>query len=279
MTSDRVELVTTHIDGPVALVTLNRPNRLNALSQVMMQAIVDTFAGLRDDSSVRAVVLTGAGKAFCAGLDLKELGQTSAASFGHGQLTLGTNSHVIQAITGFGKPVIGAVNGPATTGGFELALACDFLVAGKSGRFADTHALVGVVPGWGLSQKLPRLIGVNRAKELSFTGRFVDAREAWQLGLVNHVYEDSQLLSEAMRIAGRIAQTRQDTLTEIKQLMDEGWNLSLGDALLLEEKVSNRYNRALDLSDMTDRLADLKRRANPANAADEGNDTEAKKQQ
>ena len=124
------------------------------------------------DPEVRVMILTGADPAFCAGLDLKELGVSGLSS----------DSEVIGSLpfSSLTKPLIGAVNGPAVTGGFELALGCDLLIASERAKFADTHARVGVVPGWGLSQRLPRLIGINRAKELSLTGNFLDAHTAYQ---------------------------------------------------------------------------------------------------
>ena len=139
--------------GAVASVTLNRPDAMNALSAELRDAITRAFLELAEDEEVRVVILTGAGRAFCAGLDLKELGSAErpANEFAGGVL--------IDAVRRFPGPVIAAVNGFAITGGFELALACDFIVASSEARFADTHARVGILPGWGLSQKLPRLIG------------------------------------------------------------------------------------------------------------------------
>ena len=134
-----------------------------------------------------AAQLTGAGKAFCAGLDLRELGS-------EGVPTLGDASDPVRALAAFGKPVIAAVNGAAVTGGFELALACDVLLASTEARFADTHARIGVIPGWGLSQKLSRLIGLPRAKEMAFSGNFIDAETAERWGLVNRVLSPDALL-------------------------------------------------------------------------------------
>lgn len=177
-------LVLVERDGPVAIVTLNRPDALNALSHALRAEIVKAFQDLAKDDTVRAAVLTGAGRAFTAGIDLKEAG-SSGFKLGAD----GGNIDLAKGLAEFPWPIIGAINGFAITGGFELALMCDVLLASEKAKFADTHARVGIMPGWGLSQKLPRLIGISRAKELSFTGNFLDAEMAERWGLVNRVYK------------------------------------------------------------------------------------------
>ena len=168
--SEQIVLVERH--GAVALVTLNRPDALNALNRALRAEIVRVFTELKDDTSIRAVVLTGAGRAFTAGIDLKEAGQTG---FALGADEDSRSINMAAALESYPWPIVGAINGFAITGGFELALMCDVLLASENAKFADTHARVGIVPGWGLSQKLSRLIGISRAKELSFTGNFIDA--------------------------------------------------------------------------------------------------------
>jgi enoyl-CoA hydratase len=138
------------------------------------------------------------------------------------------------AIEAFDRPIIGAINGPAITGGFELALACDLLVASTAAKFADTHARVGILPGWGLSQKLPRLIGVLRAKEISFTGNFVDAATAERFGLVNRVVEPDALMPCCRALAADMASCVPQVLRGYKRLIDEGARMTLGDALANE---------------------------------------------
>ena len=164
-----MSVLALEVHDEIATVTLQRPEALNALSAELRDAVTDAFLTLAGEASARVVILTGAGRAFCAGLDLKELGN------GGRQRRAFSDGDMIDSVRGFPGPVIAAVNGFAITGGFELALACDFIVASRQARFADTHARVGILPGWGLSQKLPRLIGIGRAKELSFTGNFIDA--------------------------------------------------------------------------------------------------------
>jgi enoyl-CoA hydratase len=162
--------------GGIATITLNRPEALNALNAELRLAIETTFRDLAKDDEVRVAILTGAGRAFSAGIDLKELSRGRMESSG------AADYDMIGAIRDFGAPLIGAVNGHAITGGFELALACDLLIASENAQFGDTHARVGIVPGWALSQKLPRLIGIARAKELSLTGNFIGAEQAERWG-------------------------------------------------------------------------------------------------
>ena len=181
------ELVRLERLAGVTLVTLNRPEALNALSTSLRNQISSTFDELSNDDKTKVIILTGAGRAFSVGLDLKELGGEKAKSERASSRDLET------AIKEFKKPIIGAINGFAITGGFELALMCDFLIASTNAKFADTHARVGVVPGWGLSQKLPRLVGINRAKELRLTANFLDAKKAEDWGLVKHVVEINRI--------------------------------------------------------------------------------------
>ena len=153
---------------------------------------------LAEDPEVRAIVLTGAGeRAFTAGLDLKELGSDTSNL---GAASSDSDDNPVKAIENCPQPVIGAINGVAITGGFEVALACDILIASTNARFADTHARVGILPGWGLSQKLSRCIGLSRAKELSLTGNFIDADTACAWGLVNRVTAPEDLLLSLIHI-------------------------------------------------------------------------------
>ena len=144
------------------------------------------------------------------------------------------------------KPVIGAINGYAVTGGFELALMCDILIASTEARFADTHARVAVVPGWGLSQRLPRLIGISRAKELSLTGNYLDAATACEWGLVNRVTEPGELLPAARSLAADIRSTDKRTRTTIKRIMDEGWNSTLEHGLGNEREAGRAQGISAD---------------------------------
>lgn len=234
--SDPIVLVER--DGPVAIVTLNRPDALNALSRALRAEIVKVFTELSKDDTVRAAVLTGSGRAFTAGIDLKEAGQTGFA--------LGADGGEIDLAKGlaaFPWPIIGAINGFAITGGFELALMCDVLLASENAKFADTHARVGIVPGWGLSQKLSRLIGISRAKELSFTGNFLDAQTAERWGLVNRVYKADELVPAAIKMAHEMASCDPVLLRKYKALIDDGFASTFGDAMKMEVKRSSEHAR------------------------------------
>jgi len=157
-------------EGAVAVLTLNRPRRMNALDTELRLALGRAFRELEADPSVRVAILTGAGgRAFCAGMDLSELSAGAPGASGF-EMSAAGQDEMSEGIAAFGGPIIAAVNRFAVTGGFELALACDLIVASTQASFSDTHARVGILPGWGLSQKLPRLIGIARAKELSLPG-------------------------------------------------------------------------------------------------------------
>jgi enoyl-CoA hydratase len=227
-------------DG-VAVVTMNRPEAMNAMSVGMRSALFDVFVELNADPEVRVAILTGAGeRAFTAGLDLKELGASRDGMQAANAIQPAANP--VRAIAHFAKPVIGAINGVAITGGFELALACDILIASTNARFADTHARVGITPGWGLSQKLSRVIGIYRAKELSLSGNFLDAKTAYDWGLVNRVVEPAELMPAALKLAHEIASIPADMLVTYKRMIDDGFALPMGEALALEHKRSTVWN-------------------------------------
>lgn len=213
-----------------AIVTLNRPEAMNALSRELRADIVATFEACVSDEDIRVVILTGSGKAFCAGFDLQELSNTETDAAQEADNT------IARAMQAFSGPIIGAINGHAITGGFEMALACDVLIAADSARFADTHARVGILPGWGLSQKLPRLIGLSRAKEISFTGKPVFAAQAYEWGLVNHVVSEEELLPKAIELAEAMCKCVPDMLPQYKALIDEGYAKPYDEALAWEER-------------------------------------------
>ncbi len=173
--------------------------------------------------------------AFCAGLDLAELGQPGSP------LSRAASGPVVPDLV---KPLIGAINGPAVTGGLELALACDFLVASERASFADTHARIGVLPGWGLTVQLPAAVGMRRAREMSATGNFVGARVALEWGLVNHVVPHGELLDVARRLAADAASCDPAALEAIFATYDEGSRLSAGEALRVEAQAHRRWHAA-----------------------------------
>lgn len=235
------DTVLLEVAGGIATVTLNRPHAMNALSRALRARLAEVMRAVDQDEAVRAVILTGAGeRAFTAGLDLKELGSQEGALGAANANSAEENP--VKAIEQCRKPVIGAINGVAITGGFEVALACDVLIASSNARFADTHARVGILPGWGLSQKLSRLIGISRAKELSFTGNFLDAETARQWGLVNHVVAPAELLPLARKLASDMANIDPAFLAQYKRLIDEGYALEFGAGMALEARISSAAN-------------------------------------
>ena len=228
------DLVLTSTQAGVTTVTMNRPEALNALSAGLRNRLTEVFINLAEDSATEVIVFTGNGRAFTVGLDLKELGgETAAATV--------LNKDLGKAMLQVNKPIIGAINGYAITGGFELALMCDFMIASEHAKFADTHARVGVVPGWGLSQRLPRLIGINRAKELSLTGNFLDAETAYAWGLVNRVVAADELLATAQQLAKDIVSTEPVTRNAMRHIMDAGWHTSLTEGLVIERDANREH--------------------------------------
>ena len=236
MTEDTI-IVTQ--DAGIAVVTMNRHAAMNALSRTMRQQLAATMRRLEADDSVRVVILTGAGdRAFTAGLDLKELGQDGLGAAN----AESADENPVKAIEQLTKPCIGAINGVAITGGFEVALACDVLIASDRARFADTHARVGIMPGWGLSQKLSRLIGPYRARELSLTGNFLGAETAAAWGLVNRVVPAADLMSAALALAADMASIDPAFSAAYKRLIDDGYGLNFGAAMALENDRSTAAN-------------------------------------
>ena len=230
------------IKDQVALVTLNRPDAMNALSRALRAELHETLKRLDADPAVKVIVLTGAGeRAFTAGLDLKELGSDPNGLRAANATEPSENP--AWAVIACRKPVIGAINGVAITGGFEVALACDVLIASTNARFADTHARVGITPGWGLSQKLSRLIGPYLAKELSLSGNFLDARTAEAWGLVNRVVAPEELVPAALKLAADMATIDEDMLITYKAMIDDGYETNLRQGLELEQARSTAHNR------------------------------------
>lgn len=224
----------------VATVTLNRPGARNALSQELRKALWQAMTELEADESVAAIVLTGADPAFCAGLDLKELASTAGAALGETGAA-GDTTTARGPIPQMTTPVIGAINGVAITGGFEVALACDFLVASERAAFADTHARMGIMPGWGLTVLLPEAVGFRRAKELSSTGNFLDAPTALAWGLVNHVVPHDELVPFAQQLAADIASNDQAGVRRMLQTYDEGVLVDGREAWAIEGRVAGEW--------------------------------------
>ena len=221
----------------IATITLDRPAARNALSSDVLRLLPELMKRADADPDVDVIVLTGADPAFCAGLDLNELG-SSAGNLGSGGGAEGPRTRdgsrgPFPRVT---KPLIGAINGVAVTGGLELALNCDFLIASERAKFGDTHTRVGVMPGWGLTVLLPQAVGVRRAREMSFTGNFMDADEALHVGLVNHVVPHDELIPFTRRIATDVIGNDQEGVRQIRQTYgaiahdDDAWETEARDA-------------------------------------------------
>ncbi len=241
----------------IAVVTLNRPDAMNALSSELMARLCSVFRELQEDRDVRAVVLTGAGRAFCAGLDLKEM---SASEAGLGVFAIHGEHDLYRVMGDFDRPIIVAVNGVAATGGFELALMGDILLASSEARFADTHCRVGLAPGWGLSQKLARIIGPSRAREAHFTGNFISARQAADWGLVSRVVEADSLLDEARQLARDIASCVPETVVVYKQLVNDGLEMDMAAGLAMERRLMVHANKGVSGDAIGSRRAGVQRR-------------------
>jgi enoyl-CoA hydratase len=224
--------VLVEVADDVAVVTLNRPDARNALNAELAAAFPAAIAACDERDDVRAIVLTGADPAFCAGFDLRDVGSGEKK---------GENPHpgYWGALPPTRKPVIGAINGAAVTGGLEIAVACDLLIASDRARFADTHAKVGVLPGWGLTILLPEAIGRRRALQMSLSGEFVDAATALQWGLVNEVVPHDELLPRAVTLARTMAAN--PAMTAVRDLYAEIESLGSGD-----EAWSTENRRARD---------------------------------
>jgi len=198
MTNDDVLLIETR--DRVRTLTLNRPQSRNALSAELRRRFFGALRDAEGDADVDVVIVTGADPVFCAGLDLKELGDSR-------QLP-----DISPQWPPMAKPVIGAINGAAVTGGLEIALYCDILIASEQARFADTHARVGLLPTWGLSVRLPQKVGVGLARRMSLTGDYLSAADALRAGLVTEVVPHDELLPTARRVAGSIAGNNQNAV-------------------------------------------------------------------
>jgi enoyl-CoA hydratase len=238
-------VVITSLEDGIATVTLNRPEKLNALNQELRREFCAAMRRLRSDPNAGVVILTGAGRAFCAGLDLRELGSSGIRDEG--------DETFITVVEKMEAPVIAAVNGFAVTGGFELALACDMIVAAEEAQFADTHARVGVMPGGGMSARLPRAVGIRKAKELSLTGNYLSARDAERMGLVNRVVPRERLMETAKEMASQILGADQRIVRQMKRLYDLTSRATLAEGLRIEQEFFREFNRAAKFDDFDQR--------------------------
>lgn len=245
------ELIVECDDG-VATVTLNRPEALNAITPTMLGALVARLEELADDSETRIVVLTGAGRAFSAGVDLKALGDRELVNGKVGDILDLPARRVTELLSTMDAITIAKVNGFCFTGALELALACDLVIAAENAKFGDTHAKFGLRPTWGMSQRLPRLVGMTAARELSLTARTFSGSEALAMGMVARAVAADDLDSETAELVASISANSAGSLTAYKDLYRQTMERPLTEALAYE--ADTEY----PIDDTTERLADFR---------------------
>jgi enoyl-CoA hydratase len=235
------DVVLVEIADRVAVITLNRPDQRNALNRDVRRALPEAITQCDGNDDVDVMILTGTDPAFCAGVDLKEFGSGQVQQ-GEGFAEVGSGRERFRgALPPHTKPLIGAINGVAVTGGFEVALNCDFLVGSDRARFADTHARVGVMPGWGLTVLLAQRIGVARAKQMSVTGNYIDAQTACEWGLLNEVVPHDELLPYCRKLAADIVSNDQLGVRRMVQTYNEVTATTVDEGWRIEAKVSRDW--------------------------------------
>jgi enoyl-CoA hydratase len=230
--------VDVEVADQVGTITLNRPDARNALSGEVTQLLDDAIVRLDTDPDVGAIILTGADPAFCAGFDLRAL-STELRSVQQQRQQVPVKHLGMMPV--HQTPIIGAINGAAVTGGLELAMGCDFLIASDRARFADTHARVGAMPGGGMTIRLPQLIGIDRARRMTLTGDFIDARTAYEWGLVVEVVPHAGLLDRAREVASTIASIPAENVREVRRMYAEIGDLVGSEAWIAESRESREW--------------------------------------
>lgn len=233
--------VLVSVENGVGTITLNRPEAMNAFAEGMRERLQETLESFVDDKAVRCVVITGAGKAFCAGGDIVSMAALQDDNdTGVIEDRMTRAARVIQTMRGMRKPVVAAINGAAAGGGMNLALACDMRLASDRAIFAESFVKIGLVPDWGGFSLLPQLVGTAKAMELMMLGDRFDAAEALRLGLLNHVYPHDDFAGEVAQFAQQLAAGPPETLARIKRGVYLGAQESLADGLAYEYKVQRQ---------------------------------------
>ncbi len=212
------------VENNIAVITLNRPERRNSINKNLLIGLYNSIEEVTNNNDIKAAVITGNGKSFCSGIDLSVIGKENIFD------PRGDGKDLPDIFAACKKPVIGAVNGHAITGGFEIALNCDFLIASENAMFADTHARVGIHPGWGMTQLLQSAVGQRMAMQMSMTCQFIDAQTAFRAGLVNEVVPHDELMTRVLQLAGFICEGRFDMLMTVKELIEYRNNATLEEA-------------------------------------------------
>ncbi|MFN8228821.1 MAG: enoyl-CoA hydratase [Mycobacterium sp.] len=237
-------MATVNVIDPVPgvrVLTMNRPEARNALGRELIETLFAAMVDADTDPDVRAIVLTGADPAFCAGVDLKEAQQLGTTYFARFQ-----THNCITKPAEMATPILAAVNGATFTGGLEMALACDFMIASERAVFADTHARVGILPGGGMTVRLPQRVGAAMARRLSMTGEVVDAARAERIGLVTEVVLHDELLSRAIQLAEQIAEVPAATMAGLKQMYVRGTAGVTDTALAVELEIARAHRPDTD---------------------------------
>jgi enoyl-CoA hydratase len=233
---DFQDVIVEKLDN-VGRITINRPDQLNAISRRTLEEMEHALKEFRNDQTIRVIILTGAGeKAFCAGADLKGGIFTPETDSVRGARLARMGQEFTEMIEKYEKPVIAAVNGLALGGGCEIALACDIVVASENAQFGQPEINIGLIPGWGGTQRLPRLIGRNRAKELIFTGDRLTAKQAEQIGMVSRVVPPNRLQETALELARKMTSKSPVMLKLAKQAINRGIEMDLSSGLAEEVK-------------------------------------------
>ncbi|TXC93029.1 enoyl-CoA hydratase [Metabacillus litoralis] len=225
-------ILVSNIENGIFFITLNRPEAANALSIQLLNELKDTINQCKADRSIRCIILSGSGeRAFCAGADLKERSLMTDNQVGEAVALIGECIHSLEELP---QPVIAAINGVALGGGLEIALACDLIIASDTAKIGLTETSLGIIPGAGGTQRLPRLIGLAKAKELIYTARKLDAMEAFQIGLIQYVTKADLLKGKAIEIAEKIALNAPLAIQQAKKCMNKGIDVDLKTGLKFE---------------------------------------------
>lgn len=255
--------------GVVGLVTLNRPERLNAFADQMRQELAEVVRDTAEDTTIRAVVITGAGRAFCAGADVARMYDLVVSEDWDAlEALVEIGASVVRTIDGLGKPVLAAVNGAAAGGGANLALACDIRIAAARASIGQTFCRLGLQPDWGGTYFLPRLVGLGRALELVLTGDMLPADEAVRIGLFNRLVDDDRVLSETVSLAERIASRPPQAIAAARQTMRAAYATTLPQALDVERASQLRLLRTPEAREAM--RAFLERRREALNGRERG---------
>ncbi len=244
------KLVITKKDKGIGWIIMNRPAALNALTLEMLDEVRNAVLTYDSDPEIGVIAITGTGRAWCTGLDLKALGQMEFKGGAVGPVIDNCGRALIDAIESASKVVIAAVNGWVFTGGLELLLCMDIIIASEDAQFGDTHCKFGIRPSWGMSQRLPRIIGINRARYHTFTAQNITAQQAWEYGLVCAVVTAQQLHEKVEEVAAMIMKNSREAIAANKALYNRGWQTTLREGL---ENVE--YRQSFEISDTNERLA------------------------